>query len=87
MSETIDLNLSYFCPDLNNHSSFQITTYVLEQTQIDLIVGRKVIRDVELFSIFPDQIKSSTSSTSVGSYTERSICYFLCVHVFKIAIT
>ena len=62
ISETIDLKLSYFCPDLNNYSSFQITAYVLEQTQIDLIVGRKIIRDLDLFSIFPDQIKSSTSS-------------------------
>jgi hypothetical protein len=53
ISETIDLNLSYFCPDLNNYSSFQITAYVLEQTQIDLIVGRKIIRDLDLFSIFP----------------------------------
>ena len=62
ISETMDLNLSYFCPDLNNYYSFQITAYVLEQTKIDLIVGRKIIRDLDLFSIFPDQIKSSTSS-------------------------
>ena len=60
----VDLNLSYFCPDLSDYSSFQITAYVLEQTQIDLIVGRKIIRDLDLFSIFPDQIKSSTSSRS-----------------------
>jgi hypothetical protein len=63
ISDTIGLTLSYFCPDLNKNFSFKILAYVLKQTPIDLIIGRKTIRELNLFSIFPGQIKSNTVSS------------------------
>ena len=63
ISDTIDLTLSYFCPDLNKKNSFQISAFVLKDTPLDLIIGRKTIQDLNLFSIFPGQITSKTSSS------------------------
>jgi Reverse transcriptase (RNA-dependent DNA polymerase) len=63
ISDTIDLILSYFCRDLNKYSSFQISAFVLQNTPVDLIIGRKTIQTLDLFSIFPSQIKSKTSSS------------------------
>ena len=49
ISDTIDLTLSYFCPDLNNSYTISITAYVLNESKFDLIVGRKTIRGLNLF--------------------------------------
>ena len=65
ISDTIDLTLSYFCPDLNNHYTFPITAYVLNDSKFDLIVGRKTIRELNLFSRFPDQISANASSSTI----------------------
>lgn len=70
ISDTIELTLSYFCPDLNKNFSFKISAYVLKQTPIDLIIGRKTIREMNLFSIFPGQIKSNTVSSVPTQLTE-----------------
>ena len=66
ISDTIDLTLSYFCPDLNNYYTFQITAYVLNDPKFDLIVGRKIIRELNLFSQFPDQISANASSSTTS---------------------
>jgi hypothetical protein len=63
VSDTIDLILSCFCRDLNEYSSFQISAFVLQNTPVGLIIGRKTILTLDLFSIFPSQIKSKTSSS------------------------
>ena len=65
ISDTIDLTPSYFCPDLNNHYTFPITAYVLNESKFDLIVGRKTIRGLNLFSRFPDQIFANASSSTI----------------------
>jgi hypothetical protein len=70
ISDTIELTLSYFCPDLNKNFSFKISAYVLNQTPIYLIIGKKKIRELNLFSIFPDQIKSNTVSSVPTPLTE-----------------
>ena len=65
ISDTIDLTLSYFCPDLNKYSSFSITAFILNESKIDLIVGRKAIRELNLFSKFPDQISANALSNMI----------------------
>ena len=65
ISDTIDLTLSYFCPDLNNYYTFPITAYVINESKFDLIVGRKTIRELNLSSRFPDQISANASSSTI----------------------
>ena len=65
ISDTIDLTLFYLCPDLNNYNTFPITAYVLNESKFDLIVGRKTIRELNLFSRFPDQISGNASSSTI----------------------
>ena len=65
ISDTIDLTLSYFCHDLNNYYTFPITSFVLNDIKFDLIVGRKTIRQLNLFSRFPDQISANASSSTI----------------------
>ena len=65
ISDTIDLTLSYFCPDSNNYYTFQITAYVLNESKFELKVGRKTIRELNLFSRFPDQISANASSSTI----------------------
>jgi hypothetical protein len=43
ISDIIELTLPYFCLDLNKLFSFRISAYVLKQTPIDPIIGRKTI--------------------------------------------
>ena len=82
VSDTIDLTLSYFCLDLNKYSSFQISAYVLHKTPIDLIIGRKTIRDLNLFSIFPGQIQSKTAllaaSPLTGAHASEQVVMTCC---------
>jgi hypothetical protein len=44
VSDTIDLILSYFRRDLDKYSSSQISAFVLQDTPVDLIIGRKTIQ-------------------------------------------
>ena len=65
ISDTIDLTLSYFCHNLNNYYTFPITAFVLNDMKFDLIVERKTIRELNLFSRFPDQISANASSSTI----------------------
>ena len=65
ISDTIDLTLSYFCPDLNNYYTFSITAYVLNDSKFDSNLGKKTIRELNLFSRFPDQISANASSSTI----------------------
>jgi transposase InsO family protein len=54
--DSITLKLSYYCSLLNNYASFQIQALILENSQLQVIVGVHTIRALNLFHLLPKQL-------------------------------
>lgn len=76
LNSTIILKLSYFCSVLNKYASFEIQAIIFDNSAIELIIGLKSIRELNLFNIFPEYVglKRQLSLSSIMLSDSMQIC-------------
>jgi hypothetical protein len=71
LSNSIFLKLSYFCSILNKFASFSIQAFILDKSPVDLIIGKKSIKEHNLFQVFPRQISLDKLPITENLFSEH----------------